>query len=408
MNVSLARVWLGILWTMLSLSGFGADWPCWRGPTHDGISTETNWSWKWGTNGPPILWQARVGRGFSSFAAVGNRAYTLGNTNKTDTVFCFEAGTGKLLWRHSYPCDPQPLAYEGGPSATPAVHGGSVYTFSKEGHLFCLDKETGKVVWSRKYELWPQQPGDWANTWRYAGSPLVLSGRLILSVGQAGRALSPENGELLWESPAGHPGYSSAVPFQPPTGEQLAFFSGRALIGVEARTGRQAWNIPWKTLWDLNAADPVIHENRMFVSSGNGVGCALFDLAADPPRELWRNKNLKTLINSSVLWRGLLFGFNDTDLSCISWDTGEVKWTTRDVRKGSLIVAGGKLLLLSETGKLVVAEPVDSGHEPLAQAQILEGRCWTTPVLSGGRIFARNAEGDVVCLDVGTPRRSPP
>ena len=138
----------------------------------------------------------------------------------------------------------------------------------------------------------------------------------------------------------------------------------------------------------------------MFVSSGNGVGCALFDLATDPPRELWRNKNLKTLINSSVLSQGLLFGFNDTDLSCISWDTGEVKWTTRDVRKGSLILAGSKLLLLSETGKLVVAEPTERTYEPLAQAQVLQGRCWTTPVLSGRRIFARNAEGDVVCLDV--------
>ncbi len=401
MKTSLTRICLAILMVALPTSGFSADWPCWRGPTHNGISPEADWSWNWGTNGPPVLWRAHVGRGFSSFAVVANRAYTLGNTNKTDTVFCFEAATGKVFWQHSYPCDPQPLSYEGGPSATPAVHGSYVYTFSKEGHLFCFDKDTGKVVWSRKYELWPQQPGDWPNTWRYAGSPLILSGRLVLSVGQAGRALSPEDGTLLWEIPAGHPGYSSPVPFQSPSGEDLAFFSGHALFGVEARTGRHTWKIPWQTLWDLNAADPIIHGSRMFVSSGNGVGCALFDLTTDPPRELWRNKNLKTLINSSVLWQGLLFGFNDTDLSCISWDTGEVKWTTRAVRKGSLILAGSKLLLLSETGKLVVAEPTERNYTPLAQAQVLQGRCWTTPVLSGRRIFARNAEGDIVCLDVG-------
>jgi outer membrane protein assembly factor BamB len=408
MMVSLARICLGILWMTLSVSGFGADWPCWRGPTHNGISTEADWSWKWGTNGPPVLWRAQVGRGFSSFAVADKRVFTLGNTNKTDTVFCFEAALGELLWHFSYPCDPQPLSYEGGPSATPTVYGAFVYTFSKEGDLFCLDKETGKAVWSRKYELWPQQQGDWPNTWHYAGSPLVLSGRLVLSVGQAGRALRPEDGTLLWESSAGHPGYSSPVPFRSANGEQLVFFSGHALFGVEAGSGRQTWKVPWKTLWDLNAADPLIHESRMFVSSGNGVGCALFDLATEPPRELWRNKNLKTLINSSVFWQGLVFGFNDTDLSCISWDTGEVKWTTRDVRKGSLVLAGSKLLLLSETGKLVVAEPTGRSYEPLTQAQILEGRCWTTPVLSGGRIFARNAEGDVVCLDVSNHKQSSP
>ena len=400
MKVPLARICLGILWIALPAAGLGADWPCWRGPTHDGVSTETGWSWKWGTNGPPTLWRAQVGTGFSSFAVAGDRVFTLGNTNKTDTVFCFEAATGKVLWRHSYPCDPQPLAYEGGPSATPAVDGATVYTFSKEGDLFCLNKESGKVRWSRKFELWPQQPGDWPNTWRYAGSPLVLFGKLILSVGQSGRALRPEDGMSLWESPTGHPGYSSPVPIPSTNRDQLVFFSGHALYGAEAGAGRQVWKVPWKTLWDLNAADPVIYESRMFVSSGNGVGCALFDLASNPPQEVWRNKNLKTLINSSVLWQGLLFGFNDTHLSCISWENGEEKWTTRELRKGSIILAGGKLLLLSETGKLVVAEPTDRGYEPLAQAQILQGRCWTTPVLSGGRIFARNAEGEVVCLDV--------
>lgn len=383
-------------------TAFSADWPCWRGPNHNGITSEADWCWEWGTNGPPVLWRGKVGRGFSSFAIANNRVYTLGNTDKTDTIFCFDAATGEVLWKHSYSCDPQPLSYEGGPSATPAVHGGCVYTFSKEGHVFCLDAETGKVIWSRQYEVWPQQAGDWPNTWRYAGSPLVLSGRLVLSMGQAGRALDPKDGTLLWESPAGHPGYSSPVPFQSSAEEELAFFSGHAVLAVEARTGRQIWRIPWQTLWDLNAADPIIDGSRMFVSSGNGVGCALFDLDANPPRELWRNKNLKTLMNSPVLWRGFLFGFNDTDLSCLSWETGEVKWRTREVRKGSLVLAGTKLILLSETGKLVVAEPTERSYEPLAQGQILQGRCWTTPVLSGKRIFARNAEGDVVCLDASS------
>jgi outer membrane protein assembly factor BamB len=381
----------------------GYDWPCWRGPERNGVSRERAWAWSWGSNGPAVLWRTSVGTGFSSFAVAKGWVYTLGNTDDMDTVYCLAADTGAIRWRHTYPCESQPLSYEGGPSATPAVDGQRVFTFSKGGDLFCLDAENGKVVWSKKFAPWSYQDGDWRNTWRYAGSPLVLGDRLFLSLGQAGTAFNKRDGAVDWESPAGHPGYSSPVPFGTGPGEALAFFSGSAVMGVERTSGRQAWRIPWKTLWDLNAADPIIHEGRMFVSSGNGVGCALFDISADPPRELWRNRNLKSTINSAVLWQGHLYGFNDTDLSCLSWETGEEQWSTRDLRKGSLIVAADKLILLSETGKLVVAEASSKGYQPLTQAQILEGRCWTTPVLSHGRLLARNAVGQVVCLDFRGP-----
>ncbi len=392
---------------LFSVSGDGADWPCWRGAARNGSSQEAGWSWHWETNGPPVRWRGCVGKGFSSFAVVEGRAYTLGNSNQTDVVFCFEGSTGKVLWKHSYACDLQPLSYEGGPGATPAVHGGRVFTFSKDGHIFCLDAMTGEVEWSKKLEPWLRREGDWKNNWRYAGSPLVFGNRLFLSAGEAGLALDLKDGDVLWESAAGHPGYSSPVPFYSPGGDALAFFSGHAVFGVEAASGRHFWSVPWNTLWDLNAADPIIYESRMFVSSGNGVGCALYDLTVDPPREVWRNKHLMNTMNSSVLWQGLLFGFSDSRLSCVDWNTGEERWSTLDLRRGSLIVADGKLVLLSESGRLVVAEATSREYRPLAQAKILSGRCWTTPVLSGGLIFARNAAGDVVCLDVSKPPPAP-
>lgn len=281
------------------------------------------------------------------------------NTTYTATVFCFDAVTGRVIWRHSYPCDAQPLSYAGGPDATPTVDGRRVFTFSKSGVLFCFDATTGKVVWSKKQELWPHREGDWRNIWRYTGSPLILGEQLFLAVGQAGLALDRENGVVTWASPAGHPGYSSPVPFHSPAGSALALFSGHKVFGVEARSDRHLCDVSWHTLWDLNVADPIIWEGRMFVSSGNGTGCVLFDIATTSPMEIWRNKHLKNTINSSVLWKGLLFEFNDAHLSCVVWDTGEEKWSTRDVRKGSL----------------VVAEPVGEAYKPLAEVQVLGGRC---------------------------------
>ena len=389
----------GLFAQMASAAAGGADWPCWRGPEHNGWSREAGWSREWGTNGLPVLWRASVGKGFSSFAVADGRAYTLGNTDGTDTVFCFDAAKGTVLWRHSYACELQPLSYEGGPGATPAVDGGRVFTFSKDGHLFCLDAQKGSVVWTKKFAPWPLQEGDWKNNWRYAGSPLVIGGRLFMSLGQAGMALNKKDGTVLWQSPAGHPGYSSPVPFLSGTKPALAFFSGHAVIGVDADTGKRLWEIPWHTEWDFNAADPVIHDGKLFVSSGNNAGCGLYDIAANPPRELWRNKNLKTPMGSSVLWQGNLYGFNDADLACVEWATGMKKWSEPSIRRGSLIVADSKLLLLCERGNLVVAEATDKAYQPLSQMQALSGRCWTTPVLSHGLIYARNAAGEVVCLD---------
>jgi len=150
----------------------------------------------------------------------------------------------------------------------------------------------------------------------------------------------------------------------------------------------------------MNAADPIIHEGRLFVSSGNGTGCAQFELEQPRPRERWRTKNLRTPMNSAVLWQGYLYGFNDADLTCVEWETGEKKWSEPSLRRGSLMIADGTLILLSETGKLVVAQASPQAYRPQAQAQILNGRCWSVPVLSQGLLYARNAQGDAVCLDL--------
>lgn len=393
--------WVGVAaWALVS-GASAADWPCWRGPDRNGISRESGWSFDWGAGGPAVRWKAALGKGFSSFAVADGRAYTLGNSEGTDTVFCFEAATGKTLWQHRYPCELQPLSYEGGPASTPAVAEGRVYTFSKSGDLFCLDAKTGRVVWSKRFALWPWREGDWRNTWRYAGSPLVAAGRLYMGLGEAGAAFDTRDGRRLWESPAGHPGYASPVPFRDGPAEALALFSGHGVVAVARDTGKRLWEVPWRTEWDMNAADPILEGGQLFVSSGNGTGCALYDVTAAPPRELWRNKHLKTPMNSAVLWQGHLYGFNDADLTCVEWRTGVKRWSEPSLRRGSLIVADGKLVLLCEKGRLTVAEASPQAFRPLAQAQILGGRCWTAPVLANGLLYARNAQGEAVCLELG-------
>src|SRR6476646_6804468 len=124
-----------------------ADWPCFRGPNHDGISTETI---AWPRNGPRQVWKINVGIGHSALAVVGDRAYTMGNANETDTVFSIDVATGKIIWKHSYPCNEKVgIKDYDGPFATPTVTDGVVYTISRKGDVFALDAKTGKVIWFR-------------------------------------------------------------------------------------------------------------------------------------------------------------------------------------------------------------------------------------------------------------------
>ena len=91
---------------------------------------------------------------------------------------------------------------------------------------------------------------------------------------------------------------------------------------------------------------------------------------------------------------------DDNQLRCLDFNTGDVKWTEKSVGKGSLILADGKLIVLSEKGELMVADASPTAFKPLARAQVLGGKCWSTPVLANGKIYCRNAAGDVVGVDV--------
>ncbi len=84
------------------------DWPHWRGPHWDGTTPE-ELPVPWPKDGPQVIWQASVGIGFSSISVSHGRAYTMGNTNEQDTIWCFDAQKGNVLWKHSYLGEPRGL-----------------------------------------------------------------------------------------------------------------------------------------------------------------------------------------------------------------------------------------------------------------------------------------------------------
>lgn len=388
--------WPTMMLAVVGLAGVtaasAADWPQWRGATRNGLSSEKGWKSQWAAGGPKQVWNAQVGEGFSSVAVVGNRLYTMGNRDGRDWIYCLDAKTGKPIWTHSYPCA---AGDYGGPRATPTVDGTAVYTLSREGHAVALDVKTGKPIWMRDLRKVAnvQPPG-----WGFASSPLVSAGRIIYNAGTSGVALDG-GGRVVWKS-GGESGYASPVAFSTEAQKGVALFSGFGIVAVNPVDGKELWRHPWQTSYNVNAADPLFVGDSVFISSNYGKGCALLRLAGGRPSVAWQNRSMKNHFNTSVRVGDSLYGNDENTLRCLDWKTGAERWAMRGMGKGGLIAADGKLIVLTERGELVVIQATPERLVELSRAKVLQGDCWTHPVLANGFIYCRSHEGTLVCVDV--------
>jgi outer membrane protein assembly factor BamB len=385
-------------------AALAADWPRWRGPEASGVSAETVVAWPAG--GPKKLWQAEVGTGFSAITVSAGRLFTMGFGKAQDHVSCLDTRTGDLLWKFSQPGSLMPNLYEGGPNATPTVDGGKVFTFTRRGMVHALEAATGKVLWSKDVAkvLGARMP-----EWGFSGSPLVEGGVLVLNCGSAGVGLDKSTGAILWHSSStgagALAGYATPVPFNSQGRRLVAIFAARELVAVDPQSGVVAWRHPWKTDYDVNAADPVVVGDRVLISSGYGRGAAVLQVGSAGPRAVWENKNLRAHFMPPVAVGGFVFGADgntiaSASLRCLDLTTGDIKWSSSGIGVGGLIAAGDKLIVLTSRGELLLVPASSSEFKPLARAQILGGKCWTNPTLSHGRLYARNATGTLVCVEL--------
>ena len=165
------------------------------------------------------------------------------------------------------------------------------------GDLFCLDALTVKKIWYRHLQ---QDFSGRRPEWGYAGSPTV-EGRLLFldSGGKDGSTLALEkaSGELVWKSGSDEAGYAPPLVATLEGKRTLLTFKAKALVALQPESGTELWRIPWKTSYDVNSATPLVFGNRVFLSSGYGTGCALFEIRNGTPFELWRNRHLRSHVS---------------------------------------------------------------------------------------------------------------
>lgn len=396
--------------------GRGPDsWPQWRGPNRDSVSTQTISTW------PPVkLWQTTVGLGVSSVIVHGGRAFAAGHREGRDLVSAFDAATGQLRWQESYPArsDQTSDVTLPGPRSTPATDGERLFVMSLEGRLRCLSVETGRLLWSKT----PQELGAEIGQYGICSSPLLHGNVLVCDLNKVCIALDKSTGLELWRAPGGG-GWNGAGPVVVRTdhSEYIVYGTGRC---VRADTGAHVFTVPYN---EWSVVTPVVSGDRVFLAPfhGRNLGgreCAVIQIRNEAPVEIWKNDEVRALCSSAVLYEGHLYAADRDDISiagengrkmcvkCLDFANGKVTWVRRPVPWPTFLVLGDKLLIQTLTGELILAEASPVAYQELSRTQVLSGKCWAVPAVAGGRLYCRNVEGDLVCLDIGSGQgiRQPP
>lgn len=381
------------------------DWPVWRGPGHDGSSSESSFVRGWLAGGLEECWRRPIGIGYAGLAVAGGVVHTMEAREDDEYVVALAAADGSERWRSRVGAADRSVYGGAGPRVTPTVAGELLYTVSSDDVLVALNSAGGRLVWRRDLagELGARAPAE-----GYASSPLVDGDRLLVMLGgRGGKALAGfdrADGKLLWTSQDDNrASYSSPVPLTFAGVQQVLFLSASVLFSVDPANGRLWWRYPWPTYDDVNVATPlVLPPDRVFISSGYDQGAALLrvrragrGLAVE---EVWRNRVMKNHFSSSVHHAGTIFGFDEAILTAVDAATGEERWRARGFGKGSLVLADGHLIVLGEEGDLVLAAAAPAEFVEKKRRRVLAGRSWTPPSPAGGRLYLRN-RSEAVCLE---------
>jgi outer membrane protein assembly factor BamB len=374
------------------------NWPQWRGPKRDGISTETGLLKQWPENGPPLVWKATgAGNGYSSVAIANGRLYTLGLRGDREFVIAYDVANGKEVW-----ATPHGGAFRNdrgdGPRGTPTVEGNRVYALGGNGDLSALDTATGKIVWTMNVLT---KFGGEQITWGISESPLVVGEKVLVNPGGPGAsivALNKKDGSLIWKSQSERAGYSSAMVLEAVGTPQVVFFTSTRAVGLDLKDGRLLWEYGKPAHRVANSATPIVRANRVFISSDYGTGGGVVEIKANgkdmAAQELYFTKDMRNHHSSSVLVGDHLYGFSGSILTAMKFDTGEIAWKDRSVGKGSLVYADGHLYLFSENGVVGLAEATPTGYVEKGRFRIQQDSLptWTHPVVAGGRLYLRDQD----------------
>lgn len=389
---------VGILSAQSPSTPSSSDWPQWRGPERNGKSAETGLLKQWPAEGPPRLWRVtNLGAGYGSVSIKGDRIFLQMLVGRQSVVASLNRSNGQIVWSRviggGRDNDRGP-----GPRGTPTIDADRIYALSENGDLACLRMQDGSVVWQRNV----LQDFRGSNIqWLISESPLVDGDRVMVSPG--GRdasivALDKMTGRTVWTSRglSDEAGYSSLIAADIGGVRALMTLTADAGVGVRASDGKPLWRYTQVANRTANIATPVFSNGKVFYTSAYDTGGALLNLTPQGQEiramEAYFTRNMKNHHGGIVLVDGYLYGFSDSILTALQFDTGRVAWRDRSVGKGAVTYADGNLYILGENNVVGLVEATPAAYREKGRFQIPDSGypSWAHPVVSGGRLYIRN------------------
>lgn len=421
----------------------GSDWPSFLGPTGDSISTEKRILTPWPKMGPPILWHRRLGEGYGMPAISRGRLFVFDRAGDRARLNCWKSETGEPLWAFEYATDYQDLyGYNGGPRCAPIVDGDRVYIYGAEGVLHCLRAEDGKLIWRADTiaDFRVRQ-----NFFGVGSAPVIEGDLLIAQVGGSPKddpapnarfsprgadsgivAFDKYTGKLRYHVSDELASYASPV-LATIDGRRMCFvFARGGLVAIAPTTGKVEFRYPWRAriLESVNASNPVVTGNRLFISECYGPGSALLEVKPGACKEIWtdqdkgiRDKSMRCHWNTPIHVGGYVYGCSgrhteEAELRCIELASGKVMWRKRGLTRTSLLLVDNHFICLGEDGILRLVKVNPNQYEEVSSVELRAPRddgnrgepllnepCWAAPILSHGLLYVRGADR-LVCLEL--------
>jgi outer membrane protein assembly factor BamB len=374
----------------------GPAYPGFLGAQRDGTVPALPLARDWTRQPPTLLWRRPLGLAWSGFAVQGRYAITQEQAGGEEAVTALDLSTGQPLWQARQPGHYATVLAGEGPRATPTIAEGRVFAMGALGRLTCLELATGKPLWTR--DLVAEHQGK-VPEWGISVSPLVTDGLVVVSIG-GGKdkslvAYHAADGTPAWFGGHDGLGYSSPRLAELDGVRQILIFNAHSLAGHNPATGALWWEHPWPAGHPHVAVPTVVGTNRIMGSSGYGYGAELLQIDRDAQgkwqaQRLWRTTRLKAKFANPVFKDGFVYGLDDGVLTCLDPADGQTRWKDGRYGHGQHILCGDLLLLMAESGEVVLIEPKPDALHELARVPVFDHKTWNPPALAGEHLVIRN------------------
>jgi len=393
----------------------GQDWPQWLGPNRDAKAP----SFKAPATWPDALtpkWKVTIGDGVATPSLVGDKLYTFSREAGSEVVRCLDAATGKELWKDQYDVLPAegPARGFSGPRSSPSVADGKVVTLGLRGTLSCYDADSGKLLW-RKNDYSDAFPRFFTSS-----SPVIANGLCIAQLGGGDRggviAYNLASGDEKWRWEGGSAAYASPTLLTVGGTQYVIAETENKIVALTLADGKLAWETPFPVQGrGYNAATPIVDGQTIYYAGSNRGATAVKLEQQDQGlagTELWKNTDNSVQFNTPIVKGGMLYGLTANDVFfCINTKDGQTAWTApvspeteaadqpeQGTRRGgrgrggfgSIVDAGSVLLALTPSSELIVFKPSPSAFDEVARIKVAESPTYAFPVLSGNRIFIKD------------------